>query len=130
MNERDTFELLLDELVNYYNGDVLPDPVASLTAEDFTASARRLVAFHEERAKEVADLLLRLSKEPSNPKFVEIESNTLFHWNGTPEDWATFQRLASEVNAAVGRLLAEAGRARTEGAGDRQAPSARSSDDA
>ena len=107
MGDRDTFELLLDELVNYYNADVLPSPAASLTADDFRRSARRLVAFHGQRAEDVADLLMQLSGDASNPLFVKIESSTLYHWNGTPEDWETFRRMATRIATDVEALLVE-----------------------
>jgi hypothetical protein len=97
--------VVLDELGNYYNGDVLPHPLDRLGDDDADVSAARIVRFHPSEAKAVAVLLRDLASNPHHQLHVTIERQTLMGWNGDPQEWVVFERLARRMAETIDSLL-------------------------
>lgn len=100
-------DALLEELAAYYNADELPYFLDNALGEQADESAARMVHILGDRAVEVADLLRELADNPEHPLFQTIETQTMYGWNGDPDDWAKFQELARRMADGITATEAE-----------------------
>ena len=88
----------LEEFTAYYNADELHAFIDDALLEHADESGARLVhILGSEGAAQAAELLRAAAGDPAHPLLAEISENTLFDWNGEPESWRQFQRLAGRI---------------------------------
>jgi hypothetical protein len=98
-------DVLLYELICYYNADELELFIHDGLEEHADDSAERMVHFYGDRAAEVADLLREMAADPGHPLFETIETRTMYGWNGDPYSWAKFQQTARRMSDGITRHL-------------------------
>jgi hypothetical protein len=90
-------DVLIDELICYYNADELELFIHDALDEQADDSAARMVHILGARATDVADLLRELAADPGHPLIETIENRTMYGWTGDLYSWAKFQQLARRI---------------------------------
>jgi hypothetical protein len=98
-------DVLLHELICYYNADELELFIHDGLDEQADESGERMVHILGDRATEVAKLLRELAAHPAHPLFETIEIQTMYGWNGDPYSWAKFQQLARRMSDWITRAI-------------------------
>lgn len=90
-------DALLDEFTAYYTADELPGFIDDHLLEHGGDSAARLVHILGDGAAELPDLLREMAADPGHRLVETIGMQTQYDWNGDPESWEKFQRLARHI---------------------------------